>query len=90
MDIATLQRLAGINEFQGYSPYKIDENPSETATELKAKERRLGLKPGDILWTVPNTFVASANCGMLVGSKVDFVDINKNSFNIDTNLLKKK
>lgn len=50
MDIATLQRLAGINEFQGYSPYKIDENPSETATELKAKERRLGLKPGDREW----------------------------------------
>tara|TARA_B100000925_G_scaffold269285_1_gene230980 strand:+ start:1027 stop:1242 length:216 start_codon:yes stop_codon:yes gene_type:complete len=50
MDIATLQRLAGINEFQGYSPYKIDENPSETATELKAKERRLGLKPGDRDW----------------------------------------
>lgn len=50
MDIETLQRLAGINEFQGYSPYKIDENPSETATELKAKERRLGLKPGDRDW----------------------------------------
>ena len=50
MDIATLKRLAGINEFQGYSPYKIDENPSETATELKAKERRLGLKPGDRDW----------------------------------------
>lgn len=50
MDIATLQRLAGINEFQGYSQYKIDENPSETATELKAKERRLGLKPGDRDW----------------------------------------
>ena len=50
MDIATLQRLAGIKEFQGYSPYKIDENPSETATELKAKERRLGLKPGDRDW----------------------------------------
>ena len=50
MDIATLQRLAGINEFQGQSPYKIDENPSETAKELKAKERRLGLKPGDRDW----------------------------------------
>lgn len=50
MDIATLQRLAGINEFQGYAPYKIDENPSETAKELKAKERRLGLKPGDRDW----------------------------------------
>jgi len=24
----------------------------------------LGLGPGDRLWTVPNTFVASANCGL--------------------------
>ena len=24
----------------------------------------MGLGPGDWLWTVPNTFVASANCGL--------------------------
>jgi UDP-4-amino-4,6-dideoxy-N-acetyl-beta-L-altrosamine transaminase len=36
----------------------------------------LGLGPGDLLWTVPNTFVASANCGRYCGAGVDFVDID--------------
>ena len=50
MDIATLKKLAGINEFQGYTEYKIDENPSITATALKQKERDMGIKPGDKDW----------------------------------------
>ena len=36
----------------------------------------LGLGPGDLLWTVPNTFVASANVGVYCGADVDFVDID--------------
>ena len=35
----------------------------------------LGLVPGDILWTSPITFVASANCALYCGASVDFVDI---------------
>ncbi len=50
----------------------------------------LDLKKGDYLWTVPNSFVASANCGLYCGAKIDFVDINEFTFNIDINLLKKK
>jgi hypothetical protein len=51
MDIADLQHLAGIrNKFTGYSEYQLEENPSETATELKQKEREMGLKPGDPDW----------------------------------------
>ena len=49
MDIKTLQKLAGINEFQGYKPVTI-ENMSHTASALKAKEKRLGVKPGDRDW----------------------------------------
>jgi hypothetical protein len=45
-----IKKLAGINEFQGFSEYKIDENPSETAAELKKKEKEMGLKPGDPDW----------------------------------------
>ena len=70
------------------SKYAVAVNSGTSALHVSCLA--LGLKPRDILWTVPNTFVASANCGLLAGSKVDFVDINKNSFNIDTNLLKKK
>tara|TARA_Y100001968_G_C19449738_1_gene767703 strand:- start:546 stop:1727 length:1182 start_codon:yes stop_codon:yes gene_type:complete len=35
----------------------------------------IGLSKGDYLWTTPNTFVASANCGLYCGAKIDFVDI---------------
>ena len=44
----------------------------------------------DILWTVPNSFVASANCARLIGGKVDFVDIDPLTFNIDLFHLEKK
>ena len=37
----------------------------------------LGLGPGDTLWTTPTTFVASANCGLYCGAKIDFVDIDQ-------------
>jgi UDP-4-amino-4,6-dideoxy-N-acetyl-beta-L-altrosamine transaminase len=36
----------------------------------------LGLGPGDLLWTTPVTFVASANCGRYCGAEIDFVDID--------------
>lgn len=36
----------------------------------------LGVGPGDFVWTVPNTFVASANCALYCGATVDFVDID--------------
>ena len=42
----------------------------------------LGLGPGDLLWTVPTTFVASANCGRYCGADVDFVDIDPLSWNL--------
>ena len=48
MDIKTLQKLAGINEFQGYTPYQ--ENISHTGTEKKRIEREKNLRPGDLDW----------------------------------------
>ena len=49
MDIKELQKLAGIHEFKGYTPYTL-EDMSQTATALKKKEKKLGLKPGDKEW----------------------------------------
>lgn len=43
----------------------------------------LGLGPGDVLWTSPNTFLASANCGRYCGAEVDFVDIDPRTYNLD-------
>ena len=42
----------------------------------------LGLGAEDWLWTSPNTFVASANCGLYCGASVDFVDIDPSTYNM--------
>ena len=44
----------------------------------------------DYLWTSPNTFVASANCGLYCGAKVDFVDIDPLTYNLSINELSQK
>jgi UDP-4-amino-4,6-dideoxy-N-acetyl-beta-L-altrosamine transaminase len=49
-----------------------------------------GLGPGDALWTSPNTFVASANCGRYCGAGVDFVDIDARSYNLSVEALEEK
>jgi UDP-4-amino-4,6-dideoxy-N-acetyl-beta-L-altrosamine transaminase len=50
----------------------------------------LGLGPGKLLWTTPNTFVASANCGRLCGADVDFVDIDPATLNLCPRDLERK
>jgi len=50
----------------------------------------LELGPGDWLWTTPNTFVASANCGLYCGAQVDFVDIDPNTYNLCPKALEQK
>lgn len=50
----------------------------------------LGLGPGDLLWTSPITFVATANVGRLCGADVDFVDVDAETFNMDPQVLADK
>ena len=50
----------------------------------------LGWKPGDIVLTTPITFASTANSIIYSGAKVDFVDINATTYNIDVNLLEEK
>lgn len=50
----------------------------------------LDLGPGDWLWTSPNTFVASANCALYCGAKVDFVDIDPCTYNMSVEALAEK
>ena len=52
--------------------------------------RALGVKSGDYVWTSSNTFVATANCALLCGAKVDLIDIELENYNLDVNLLEKK
>lgn len=50
----------------------------------------LGLKKGEWLWTTPITFVASANCALYCGAKVDFVDIDPLTYNLNPDALEQK
>jgi len=50
----------------------------------------LGFQPDDLLWTSPNTFVASANCARYCGADVDFVDIDPRTYNLSVARLAEK
>lgn len=50
----------------------------------------LGLGKDDELWTSPNTFVASANCGLYCEAIVDFVDIDPQTYNMCATQLEQK
>ena len=50
----------------------------------------LGVSAGDIVWTSPITFVASANCALYCGAEVDFVDIEPSTCNISVTALEEK
>ena len=50
----------------------------------------LNLGPGDWLWTVPITFVASSNCALYCGARVDFVDIDPLTYTMSVPALAEK
>ena len=70
------------------SKYGVATNSATSALHIACLA--LNLSKNDILWTVPNTFVASANCGLYCGAKVDFVDIDEKTLNISVEKFKKK
>lgn len=50
----------------------------------------LEVTKGDIVWTTPNTFVATANVALYCGASIDFVDIDPNDLNLSVEKLEKK
>lgn len=68
--------------------YAIAVNSATSALHIACLA--LGLGPGDLLWTSPNTFVASANCGLYCGADVDFVDIDPETLNMSVAALADK
>ncbi len=50
----------------------------------------LGVGKGDVVWTSPITFVASANCALYCGASVDFVDIDPRTYNMSVACLSEK
>lgn len=50
----------------------------------------LGVGPGDLVWTSPISFVASANCARYCGADVDFVDVDVTTGLLDIQALQQK
>ncbi|WP_317204571.1 UDP-4-amino-4,6-dideoxy-N-acetyl-beta-L-altrosamine transaminase [Janthinobacterium sp.] len=50
----------------------------------------LGVGPDSLVWTSPNTFLASANCARYCGAAVDFVDIDPDTYNLSVAALERK
>jgi UDP-4-amino-4,6-dideoxy-N-acetyl-beta-L-altrosamine transaminase len=50
----------------------------------------LDVGPGDVVWTSPNSFVASSNAALFCGAKVDFVDIDPDTYNLSIVALEAK
>ncbi len=68
--------------------YGVAVNSATSALHIACLSLDLG--DGDWVWTSPNSFVASANCGIYCGAKIDFVDINSHTYNLSAEKLEKK
>jgi UDP-4-amino-4,6-dideoxy-N-acetyl-beta-L-altrosamine transaminase len=60
--------------------YAKSANSATSALHIACLALKVG--PGDIVWTSPISFVASSNCALYCGAKIDFVDISKDTYNI--------
>jgi UDP-4-amino-4,6-dideoxy-N-acetyl-beta-L-altrosamine transaminase len=68
--------------------YAVAVSSATAALHIACLAAELG--PSDLLWTSPNTFVASSNCGLYCGATVDFSDINSRTYNLSIVALQEK
>jgi UDP-4-amino-4,6-dideoxy-N-acetyl-beta-L-altrosamine transaminase len=76
-----------IAEYCG-AKYAVAVNSATSALHIACMAAGLGQE--EILWTSPNTFVASANCGRYCGAAIDFVDIDFRTYNMSVEKLEQK
>lgn len=50
----------------------------------------LDIRPGSLVWTSPNSFLASSNCALYCGADIDFVDIDPVTRNMSVASLREK
>lgn len=68
--------------------HAIAVNSATSALHIACLALEVG--PGDLVWTTPITFVASANCARYCGADVDFVDIDSRTYNMSVSSLAEK
>ena len=70
------------------SNYSTSFNSATSALHVACKS--LNVKKNALVWTSPNSFIASANCALYEGFEVDFVDIDPDSYNICPHKIEEK
>ncbi len=78
------------NKLTNYTKAKYCTAVNSATSALHISCLALGLTKNDIAWTSPNSFVASSNCALYCGAKIDFVDIDEKTYNICPVLLEEK
>jgi UDP-4-amino-4,6-dideoxy-N-acetyl-beta-L-altrosamine transaminase len=68
--------------------YAIAVNSATSALHIACLA--LGVVKGDVVWTTPISFVASANCALYCGADIDFIDIDSQTYNLSPEKLEKK
>ncbi len=76
-----------LGEYTG-SQYAVSVNSGTSGLHIACLAASVGA--GDLVWTVPNSFVASANCALYCGATIDFVDIDHLTRNISLDALRQK
>ena len=74
-------------EFAKFCGSKYAVACSSATAGLHLSAMVLGMGPGDLWWTSPNTFCATADAALRCGAEVDFVDIEWGTYNMDLYLL---
>ena len=78
-----------VPEFEKNISQKVDSNyavaVNSATSALHIACLALNLKAEEYVWTSPISFVASSNCALYCGAKIDFVDVNSNTGLIDVN-----
>jgi len=78
------------NDLANYCEAKYAKAVNNGTAALHLAYLAIGLEQGDIVWTTPNTFVATANAALYCGATVDFVDIDSKTYNLSIDYLKEK
>lgn len=68
--------------------YSVAVNSATSALHIALMALDVG--EGDIVWTSPNSFVASANAALYCGARIDFVDIDMDTYNMSVSELREK
>lgn len=74
-------------DFAAYCQAKHSIGVSSGTDALRFALTAAGVKPGDTVLTVPNTFIATTEAISQAGARIDFVDVDERTYTLDPALL---